>query len=92
MNAMMGSTAKLAMKGSTRHAPPVADLSARERELRRFSRRAGAQTKAAFASARLVRYMRPRGKADPVSIGAILISSAGGLLILSSIKTDLQAA
>ena len=91
MNATLQSTAKFSEKDSSRHDPQVADLSARERELRRFSRRAGSLTKAAFASARLVRYMRPRGKADPV-MGAIVIGAGGGLLILSLIETNRQAA
>lgn len=71
---------------------PALDLSARERELQRFSRRAGAVVKSAFATSRLIRYLRPRGKASPVTIGTIVIFAAGAVMILNVMPAKPQTA
>ena len=63
----------------TRSNTPPVDLATREKELRAFARRIGGEVKAEFAKPRLVSYLCPARRRNPVALGALLIAAFGGL-------------
>jgi hypothetical protein len=60
----------------------LTNLAAAEKELRAFSRRVGADIKADFATPGVIRYLRPDGTRNPVTLGALLIGGFGALTAL----------